>query len=113
MTATFRARVAGEEDQEVRRVLDALLHRRCRAVRHLVVVPDLLAALPQQEGSVGGSADDASPAGGRSRSRGPSDAVAAPPPPADPSGAALPRMMGGDSEPGSMDEDDPEHTPQC
>ena len=71
-----------------------------------------VAALPQQEGSVGGSADDASPAGGRSRSRGPSDAVAAPPPPADPSGAALPRMMA-DSEPGSMDEDDPEHTPQC
>ena len=63
---------------------------------------------PMQEGS----ADDASPAG--SRSRRPSDAVAAPPPPADPSGAALPRMMGGDSEPGSMDEDDPEHTPmQC
>ena len=69
--------------------------------------------LPQQEGLVGGSpaaSPDASPAGGRSRR--PSDAAAAPPPPADPSGAALPRMMA-DSEPGSMDEDDTEHTTQC
>ena len=48
-------------------------------------------ALPWQEGS----ADDASPVGGRSLSRRPSaaDALAAPPPAADPSGAALPRMM--------------------
>ena len=48
-------------------------------------------ALPRQEGS----ADDASPVGGRSLSRRPSaaDALAAPPPAADPSGAALPRMM--------------------
>ena len=48
-------------------------------------------ALPRQEGS----ADDASPGGGRSLSRRPSaaDALAAPPPAADPSGAALPRMM--------------------
>ena len=70
---------------------DAKRKERSRAKAAAAEQAAAVGALPRQEGS----ADDASPVGGRSLSRRPSaaDALAAPPPAADPSGAALPRMM--------------------
>ena len=70
---------------------DAKRKERSRAKAAAAEQAAAVGALPRQEGS----ADDVSPVGGRSLSRRPSaaDALAAPPPAADPSGAALPRMM--------------------